>query len=68
MSPLRILSLNPENPGAALLFSLVRQLLCGFEFLGIFRSVSFPADAAGFFSLPSPVLAGKFWFLIVLSV
>ncbi|GKV13709.1 hypothetical protein SLEP1_g24696 [Rubroshorea leprosula] len=33
---LRIFSLNPENPESALLFSLVRRLLCGFEFLGIF--------------------------------
>ncbi|GKV48190.1 hypothetical protein SLEP1_g55016 [Rubroshorea leprosula] len=34
---LRIFPLNPENLGSALLFSPVRRLLCGFEFLGIFR-------------------------------
>ncbi|GKV34848.1 hypothetical protein SLEP1_g43190 [Rubroshorea leprosula] len=46
---LRIFPLNPENPGSALLFSPVRRLLCGSEFLGIFRSVSFLQLAASFF-------------------
>ncbi|GLU03880.1 hypothetical protein SLE2022_210520 [Rubroshorea leprosula] len=61
---LRIFPLNPENPGSALLFSPVRRLLCGFEFLGIFRSVSFPCRCR---RLLLPARSGSCWKFLVLD-